>query len=215
MIEIRRPIAAPDVLLTKGRQLRDEHIMQHKRGDADFAFDRDVYSNTTVKASLRIAQHDKCSFCEPKVTHIAFGDIEHFRPKAAFRIRQPISARPGGDASSFARRGCRCRTPLWFPRRIARGPVATVPVRRASLLEEVAAPTWRAPRTDTHPAWPRMRAGTGTVRYGSVFVARDRATSDPGVSSQERSQLLTPPTPVRDAHIRSRHPIFRRSQATT
>jgi hypothetical protein len=49
-----------------------------------------------VKAALRIAQHDKCGFCESKVTHVAFGDVEHFRPKAAFRaIQGDALTRPG------------------------------------------------------------------------------------------------------------------------
>jgi hypothetical protein len=88
MIQIRRPTTIPDTLLAKGRLLRDDHIAQHARGDADISFDRDVYSDAAVKAALRIAQHEKCGFCESKVTHVAFGDVEHFRPKAAFRARQ-------------------------------------------------------------------------------------------------------------------------------
>ena len=40
-----------------------------------------------MKNSLRKAQHDKCAFCESKVTHIAYGDVEHFRPKAGYRQR--------------------------------------------------------------------------------------------------------------------------------
>jgi hypothetical protein len=96
MIAIRRPVAVPHALLMKGRQLRDEHIVQHARGDTDFAFDRSVYGDAGVKAALRIAQHDKCSFCESKVTHVAFGDVEHFRPKAAFRAIQGNDlTRPG------------------------------------------------------------------------------------------------------------------------
>jgi uncharacterized protein (TIGR02646 family) len=96
MIEIRRSVAAPDVLRTKGRQLRDEHIARQAKGDANFDFDRDVYGDATVKSSLRIAQYDKCAFCESKVTHVAFGDIEHFRPKAAFRTTSHDAlTRPG------------------------------------------------------------------------------------------------------------------------
>jgi hypothetical protein len=96
MIEIRRPIAVPGTLLTRGRQLRDEHIARHARGDTGFTFDRAVYGDAEVKAALCIAQHDKCGFCESKVTHVAFGDVEHFRPKAAFRATQGDAlTRPG------------------------------------------------------------------------------------------------------------------------
>jgi uncharacterized protein (TIGR02646 family) len=87
MIRTRRPKAVPKILRTKGRQLRDKHIAQHSSGDLSFAFDRDVYGHAAVKAALRTAQHDKCGFCESKVSHIASGDVEHFRPKAAVRAR--------------------------------------------------------------------------------------------------------------------------------
>ncbi len=30
-------------------------------------------------------QHDKCAFCESKVSAIAYGDVEHFRPKAGYQ----------------------------------------------------------------------------------------------------------------------------------
>ncbi|MBV8756318.1 MAG: hypothetical protein JO257_03520 [Deltaproteobacteria bacterium] len=85
MIRIRRPSTVPNPLVTNGRQRRDEHIADHATGKTDFTFDRDVYGHADVKIALRTAQHDKCAFCESKVSHVAFGDVEHFRPKAAFR----------------------------------------------------------------------------------------------------------------------------------
>ena len=39
----------------------------------------------SVKDALREAQHGKCAFCESKISHIAHGDVEHFRPKAGYR----------------------------------------------------------------------------------------------------------------------------------
>lgn len=30
-------------------------------------------------------RHDKCCFCEAKLTHISYGDVEHYRPKAAYK----------------------------------------------------------------------------------------------------------------------------------
>jgi hypothetical protein len=87
MIRILRPQKIPKVLHADGRQRRDEHVAQHSQGDTAFIFDRAVYGHTEVKAALRIAQHDKCGFCESKVSHVAFGDVEHFRPKSAVRSR--------------------------------------------------------------------------------------------------------------------------------
>ena len=38
-----------------------------------------------MKAALRLAQKEKCSFCESHITHIDYGDVEHFRPKGGTR----------------------------------------------------------------------------------------------------------------------------------
>jgi hypothetical protein len=37
-----------------------------------------------LKAHLVIEANGKCIYCESKVTHVYFGDIEHIRPKAKF-----------------------------------------------------------------------------------------------------------------------------------
>ncbi len=96
MIRIRRPSAVPNVLLSDGRRLRDGQVAQYAQGSADFEFDRDIYGHADVKSALRGAQHDKCGFCESKVSHVSFGDVEHFRPKAAFRARQGVAVdKPG------------------------------------------------------------------------------------------------------------------------
>jgi uncharacterized protein (TIGR02646 family) len=94
MIPVRRPVAVPAVLLIQGVEARHQHEAAYAAAPANygsgnrlFTFDRDIYGHADVKAALRLAQHDKCCFCESKVTHIAFGDVEHFRPKAAFRQR--------------------------------------------------------------------------------------------------------------------------------
>ena len=59
-------------------------------------FDSGIYGQKSVKDALQKAQHDKCAFCESKITHIAYGDVEHFRPKAGYRQepKDPL-VRPG------------------------------------------------------------------------------------------------------------------------
>src|SRR6185295_1123371 len=54
------------------------------------------YGHASVKDMLIEAQHGKCCFCEAKITHISYGDVEHFRPKAGYR-QDPDDdlARPG------------------------------------------------------------------------------------------------------------------------
>ncbi len=38
-----------------------------------------------MKAALSVAQHGKCAFCEAKITHVSYGHIEHYRPKAGYK----------------------------------------------------------------------------------------------------------------------------------
>jgi hypothetical protein len=56
----------------------------YDNGIRSFRFSSKIYGHKTVKDALKKAQHDKCCFCEARVTHISHGDVEHFRPKAAF-----------------------------------------------------------------------------------------------------------------------------------
>jgi len=61
-----------------------------------FEFKSGIYAHADVKAALRAAQRDKCAFCESVVTHVGFGDVEHYRPKAGFRQREADAlTRPG------------------------------------------------------------------------------------------------------------------------
>jgi len=50
-----------------------------------FKFRSEIYANPVIKNKLKSLQNNKCCFCEAKVDHIAHGDIEHFRPKAAYK----------------------------------------------------------------------------------------------------------------------------------
>lgn len=46
---------------------------------------RDRYRHTEIRQALEAMFHGKCAFCESRITHVAYSDIEHFRPKAHFR----------------------------------------------------------------------------------------------------------------------------------
>jgi uncharacterized protein (TIGR02646 family) len=54
---------------------------QFEQGDHDFQFKSSIYGHDSVKTALRTMQHGKCCFCEAKITHISYGDVEHYRPK--------------------------------------------------------------------------------------------------------------------------------------
>jgi uncharacterized protein (TIGR02646 family) len=91
MIRIRKP-EAPGVLTSRGaaetRRLCDEfdqHGEQIVSGQRRFDFEGSIYAHPDVKQTLIDAQRGKCAFCESKVTHVDYGDVEHYRPKAAVR----------------------------------------------------------------------------------------------------------------------------------
>lgn len=42
------------------------------------------YRHPDIKNSLLRMFHGKCAYCESKMTHVDYGHIEHYRPKAAF-----------------------------------------------------------------------------------------------------------------------------------
>jgi len=103
VIRIRKPAVAPEILTLEGRQETDRNCIAYEAdpdaydsGTAKFSFHSGIYGHSSVKKRLIEAQHGKCCFCESKITHIAYGDVEHFRPKAGFRQRaaDPLG-RPG------------------------------------------------------------------------------------------------------------------------
>lgn len=103
MITVKKPRLAPKVLRTTGKRKTQANCTSYTRnaaaydaGQKKFDFDSNVYAHKTVKAALRKAQHDKCCFCESKLTHISYGDVEHFRPKGGVRQKSGDAlGRPG------------------------------------------------------------------------------------------------------------------------
>lgn len=92
MIRVTKPRQPPAVLTTKGKRKRRAHSAAFTRHESDFraghksfSFDAKIYGHKSVKEALIRAQHDKCFLCESKITHISYGDVEHFRPKAGYR----------------------------------------------------------------------------------------------------------------------------------
>ena len=99
MIRVVKPDRPPKILRDKdARGLKATKKLKdaYDDGRRDFEFKSDIYGAKSVKAALIKAQHKKCCFCESKVTHISYGDVEHFRPKGGFRQKKsdPLT-RPG------------------------------------------------------------------------------------------------------------------------
>lgn len=86
MIRINKPQEIPKVLKEKGETETLAMCEAYENeGKRDFEFDSSIYGHKTVKEALILAQHDKCFLCESKLSAIAYGDVEHFRPKKAYR----------------------------------------------------------------------------------------------------------------------------------
>ena len=84
MIYIQRTYPAPAMLMSaKAEETRYELEQQVQAGQVKLMFDSSLYGAPDVKQTLIEIQHGKCCFCESKITHIAYGDVEHFRPKKA------------------------------------------------------------------------------------------------------------------------------------
>lgn len=98
MIRITKKIgsAIPDVLISKGIPATNRYKETYEStGNTDFEFDSDIYAHKDVKARLIALQDGKCCFCESKITHISYGDVEHYRPKAGWvQDDEPIN-KPG------------------------------------------------------------------------------------------------------------------------
>jgi uncharacterized protein (TIGR02646 family) len=103
MIQIAKPDSPPEILETEGVDERRSHSVSYahdpeayQSGERSFDFEDGIYGHESVKSALIQAQHRKCSFCESKVTHVAYGDVEHFRPKSGYRQHSEESLqRPG------------------------------------------------------------------------------------------------------------------------
>ena len=82
-------IPVPAILDTggQGQSALEQFKTDYDNGIREFKFSSKIYGHKTVKKALKTAQHDKCCFCEAKVSHISHGDVEHFRPKAGFKIQ--------------------------------------------------------------------------------------------------------------------------------
>ena len=99
MIRINKSLAIPAILsndgLTQTNILNDKYadnpqlytsaVGVRNRSLISMEFDSKIYGDSTVKELLKFDQHQKCCFCESKFTNTSYGDVEHFRPKTAYK----------------------------------------------------------------------------------------------------------------------------------
>jgi uncharacterized protein (TIGR02646 family) len=90
LIRITKPATVPAKLKVEGKKQRRAHGQAftknptaYQTGTQKFDFADNIYAHSTVKEALIVAQHKKCCFCERIIAND--GDVEHFRPKKAYR----------------------------------------------------------------------------------------------------------------------------------
>lgn len=71
----------PVILAQNADDWRDELLAILNAGDEPSDYLKGRYNQPEVKAALREETSDKCAYCESKVPHVAWGDIEHILPR--------------------------------------------------------------------------------------------------------------------------------------
>lgn len=96
MIRVNKPAQAPKKITNDGVEETEKLKADYDAGITNFNFNRKIYGYHTVKNKLIKSQHGKCCFCESRITHISYGDVEHYRPKGGYQqdVDDPIS-KPG------------------------------------------------------------------------------------------------------------------------
>lgn len=95
MIFIQRT-PEPAILQDKGKAKQQALCAAFDDGKREFDFDSKIYGHETVKSALKQMQRDKCCFCESKISHISYGDVEHYRPKGGYQqTKQGTLQTPG------------------------------------------------------------------------------------------------------------------------
>ncbi len=99
MIKIEKSTYIPDILMDKGRKDRERICDEYSSFPLDYTsrpnfsnrklkkvdIDNKIYGDDTVKKQLIEDQNGKCCFCESKFLATSYGDVEHFRPKHAYK----------------------------------------------------------------------------------------------------------------------------------
>jgi uncharacterized protein (TIGR02646 family) len=97
MIQLKKKhtVPVPAILASKGVAEMEMICKAFELGKTEFEFDNAIYGHADVKSSLKTAQDGKCCFCESKIEHISYGDVEHYRPKAGWIQDKEELNRPG------------------------------------------------------------------------------------------------------------------------
>ena len=80
MIKLKK-IAKLKILVQYAQQWTQEYLNCLKRGEEPSNTIKYRYKHPEIKDAVETETHGKCAYCESKIKHIDYGDIEHILPK--------------------------------------------------------------------------------------------------------------------------------------
>lgn len=101
MIFIQKSKTIPPKLKSKGKAETNKILKAYDKNPKDFETGKQPEIKTEIyrlaKEKLICDQKGKCCFCESKFTANGYGDVEHFRPKKGYKIKNKDKklTRPG------------------------------------------------------------------------------------------------------------------------
>src|ERR1700722_9410453 len=81
MIKINK-LPAPAILVEKSTEWTNALLEKISKGEKPTDAESNRYRHAKIKQALLDETHGKCAYCESKLRHIAYGDIEHVVPKS-------------------------------------------------------------------------------------------------------------------------------------
>lgn len=94
MIKVNKSPKIPSHLLSEGQKQTQTDIAEFLIDSTPFylqnktskkEFNKSIYGHPSVKEQLKKDQHYKCCYCETNFIVSSPGDVEHFRPKTAYK----------------------------------------------------------------------------------------------------------------------------------
>jgi hypothetical protein len=94
MIKVVKPLTIPPILLNQGQAENTRNCRSYDRSSAryisgarPFDIQPAIYGHQSVKSILKVAQHQKCCFCE-KSQADEYGAVDHYRPKNGYKSKR-------------------------------------------------------------------------------------------------------------------------------
>lgn len=76
-----KKLKKPQILVINAAKWTQEYCSCLSSGQKPSEEVASRYKEPTIKAALEQETHEKCAYCESKIKHITYGDIEHILPK--------------------------------------------------------------------------------------------------------------------------------------